>query len=239
MEHVVVIWTLPAPLRRPRPTQRRAHAIGDRDQLRSFRGEPPGVRVGIGGGVPEGRSHPRRERALQRRHRGERRRRLPSKLATLRSDAVGHPLPASGQSRWPRTGCSDLPTFCQRTGGSWRRVECQSVHSAPHMTWWPDSRCSYKADVGGSSPSAPTGVLPGHRTDGMIPMEERSGCHSGSATAIRPRSPRSEGFLADPSSSRGRSARVRSISLGSRSCAAGSSAPARRSGRSGHPPPAP
>ena len=55
---------------------------------------------------------------------------------------------------------SDLPTFCQRTGGSWRLVECHLVPIAPHITR-PGSRGSYKADVGGSSPSAPTGVLPG------------------------------------------------------------------------------
>jgi hypothetical protein len=31
-------------------------------------------------------------------------------------------------------GCSDLPTFCQRTGGSWRLVEWQLASSSPHMT---------------------------------------------------------------------------------------------------------
>jgi hypothetical protein len=35
-------------------------------------------------------------------------------------------------------------------------VECQLAPSAPQITRWPDSRRSYKAGVGGSSPSAPT-----------------------------------------------------------------------------------
>jgi hypothetical protein len=51
---------------------------------------------------------------------------------------------------------SDLPTFCQRTGGWWSIVGCQLVPSTPHIARWPGSRCSYKADVGGSNPSAPT-----------------------------------------------------------------------------------
>jgi hypothetical protein len=37
-----------------------------------------------------------------------------------------------------------------------RLVECQLAPSAPQITRWPDSRRSYKAGVGGSSPSAPT-----------------------------------------------------------------------------------
>jgi hypothetical protein len=49
-----------------------------------------------------------------------------------------------------------LPTFCQRTGGSWRLAGCHVAPSRVHITWWRGSRCSYKAGVGGSSPSAPT-----------------------------------------------------------------------------------
>lgn len=40
---------------------------------------------------------------------------------------------------------------------------CYEAPIAAHDPWSPGNRATYKADVGGSSPSAPTVVLPGHR----------------------------------------------------------------------------
>jgi hypothetical protein len=39
--------------------------------------------------------------------------------------------------------CSGLPTLCQPTGSSWRRVERQMALGASHIAWW-GSRVSYR-----------------------------------------------------------------------------------------------
>ncbi len=70
---------------------------------------------------------------------------------------------ASSQPRMPRDeplavthGPTDLPTSCQRTGRAWGLAGCQLASNSSDMAWWRGSRVSYKAGVGGSSPSAPT-----------------------------------------------------------------------------------
>ena len=62
---------------------------------------------------------------------------------------------------WPAVRCRSLPTACQRSNGDMRIRGFRMARIEPHITWSTPQRATYKADVGGSTPSAPT-LVRGH-----------------------------------------------------------------------------
>jgi hypothetical protein len=77
---------------------------------------------------------------------GERRSRNQStSRSTLGTQLHGRASPAAA-----------LANILPPTGGQWRLAERRVAPRTVHITWWRGSPCPYKADVGGSSPSAPT-----------------------------------------------------------------------------------
>ena len=128
----------------------------------------PGIRAGPGARV-DLLHQPRTPRfnADNRPLRGSARRAARPVAPPGRLDLVGgsrrpvrRPRQIAGRANRSRSSSDPaVPTPCQRRSAHMDIKTCQTARCDRHRPWSPPQCATYKADVGGSSPSAPTSVM--------------------------------------------------------------------------------
>ena len=90
------------------------------------------------------------------------------------------PVVEGVRRRTPEAAAAGLPTSCQRTCGHMGLRACSVAWAEPQSPWSARQRATYKADVGGSSPSAPT-----RHYAPSAPSPESASCHSRARSPLR------------------------------------------------------